>query len=286
MFPKESGIYCFENLLDGKKYIGQSQDLDCRMRRHFRDLEKGKDCVKVLQNAWSKYGRDSFLFFIIEKCKIDDLDRLEIFYIRDWHTHVSEWGYNIALGGDVPMRGRKHSEATKKKLSENAHPLKGEANPFYNRKHTQESLQLIIDHHVDFSGEKNPMFGRNHTQATKELMSENYNHDRKPRGPHSDEAKKNIGDGRRGKLHSQKTKDEMSKTRTGTKHRNSTSQYIGVCYDKSQDNWMAHIRFNKKTIQIGRFRTEIDAAKAYNAKAIELYGDKAKLNIIPEEKEV
>ena len=49
---------------------------------------------------------------------------------------------------------------------------------------------------------------------------------------------------------------------------------------------MAKIPFNGKSIYIGKFKNEIDAAKAYNAKAIELYGDKARLNIIPEEKEV
>jgi hypothetical protein len=36
---------------------------------------------------------------------------------------------------------------------------------------------------------------------------------------------------------------------------------------------------------LGLFKTEIDAALAYNKKALELYGDNAKLNIIEDNNE-
>lgn len=44
--------------------------------------------------------------------------------------------------------------------------------------------------------------------------------------------------------------------------------------------WTARITFNKITISIGSFKSEIKAAKAYNKKAIELHGDRAVLNEI------
>jgi len=42
--------------------------------------------------------------------------------------------------------------------------------------------------------------------------------------------------------------------------------------------WVARIKANGKNILIGRFLTEEEAAQAYNEKAIELFGEFAKIN--------
>ncbi|HRH44698.1 MAG TPA: HNH endonuclease signature motif containing protein [Pyrinomonadaceae bacterium] len=42
--------------------------------------------------------------------------------------------------------------------------------------------------------------------------------------------------------------------------------------------FMANIRFNNKTIHLGRFSTKTEAAKAYDAKAKQLFGEFATLN--------
>lgn len=54
-----------------------------------------------------------------------------------------------------------------------------------------------------------------------------------------------------------------------------TSQYKGVRWDKK---WRAQITYNKKQKHLGFFNNEIDAAKAYDKKAKELFGEFAKLN--------
>ena len=46
--------------------------------------------------------------------------------------------------------------------------------------------------------------------------------------------------------------------------------------------WSATICKNYVVYRLGYFKNEIDAAKAYNAKAIELYGDFANVNVFPE----
>lgn len=61
---------------------------------------------------------------------------------------------------------------------------------------------------------------------------------------------------------------------------NSTSQYKGVSYNPQRRKWVAVIGLNKKTIWIGRFDKESDAALAYNKKAKDLHGEFALLNII------
>jgi hypothetical protein len=61
------------------------------------------------------------------------------------------------------------------------------------------------------------------------------------------------------------------------KKENTTSNFIGV--NKDFNKWYAKISFGKKRYNIGSFNNEKEAALAYNKKAIELYGDKAKLNI-------
>lgn len=60
------------------------------------------------------------------------------------------------------------------------------------------------------------------------------------------------------------------------KYVKSRSNYKGVSYH--QFKWRARISFQNKPIFIGHFRTEIEAAKAYNQKAIELYGETACIN--------
>lgn len=64
------------------------------------------------------------------------------------------------------------------------------------------------------------------------------------------------------------------------KNKNNTSGYKGVLWDKVRNKWIALIGFNNKNIYLGRFFTKNEAAFAYNAKAEELFGEFAQINII------
>lgn len=57
-----------------------------------------------------------------------------------------------------------------------------------------------------------------------------------------------------------------------------SGKYKGVTFIKKLDKWRAQIMKNYKQIHIGCFDTEIEAAKAYNEKATELFGEYALLN--------
>lgn len=81
------------------------------------------------------------------------------------------------------------------------------------------------------------------------------------------------------------TKDNLRKvTRSqnnmNQKHnrKNCSSQYKGVSWFKRDNKWETYIRLNNKYYHLGKFVNEIDAAKHYDEKAKELFGEYACLN--------
>jgi hypothetical protein len=60
--------------------------------------------------------------------------------------------------------------------------------------------------------------------------------------------------------------------------KDNTSGYKGVT--RHHEKWRAQIYKGGRQIRIGRFTNKIDAAKAYNDKAIDLFGEYAYLNVI------
>lgn len=98
--PKIIGIYMITNIVNDKKYIGQSRDIRCRWRGHKSDLKRGLHENIILQNSWNKYGEENFKFSIIEECKLEELDKKEINYIITYNTMCDKrMGFNIESGG-------------------------------------------------------------------------------------------------------------------------------------------------------------------------------------------
>ena len=68
---KKCGIYCIKNIVNNKCYIGSSTHIYYRIRRHKSDLLRKVHANPILQNAYNKYGADSFVVSIIEECAED-----------------------------------------------------------------------------------------------------------------------------------------------------------------------------------------------------------------------
>jgi hypothetical protein len=65
------GIYCIKNIVNDKCYIGSSTHIYYRLRRHKSDLLRKVHANPILQNAYNKYGADSFVVSIVEECAED-----------------------------------------------------------------------------------------------------------------------------------------------------------------------------------------------------------------------
>jgi group I intron endonuclease len=128
-------IYKILNVINNKIYIGSTVNYNTRKYDHIWSLNNGKHRNKILQRAWNKYGKDNFIFEIVET--IDNLDDLlirEQHYINLFKSYKRENGYNINpiagsnLGFKMPDEakeklriintGKKHSDETRKKISE------------------------------------------------------------------------------------------------------------------------------------------------------------------------
>jgi hypothetical protein len=63
-----------------------------------------------------------------------------------------------------------------------------------------------------------------------------------------------------------------------SKQNGALSRFRGVSYNSSSRKWVARITFEGKRLSLGYFVEEVEAARAYDRKAVELLGESAKLN--------
>ena len=67
-------IYKITNNINGKSYIGQTNNFERRMREHKRCVDSS-----AIHCAIQKYGADSFTYKIIEECDDSLLNEREIY---------------------------------------------------------------------------------------------------------------------------------------------------------------------------------------------------------------
>lgn len=143
MAEKICGIYCIENLVNNKRYIGQSTDITFRFYQHRSDLKCNRHKNRHLQYSWNEYGKENFKFYVLEECLCEELDELERFYIAHFDTMNQDYGYNFESGGNLK---KKASMETRQKISDNHIDVSGENNPFFGKKHSMESIEKYNTH--------------------------------------------------------------------------------------------------------------------------------------------
>lgn len=80
------------------------------------------------------------------------------------------------------------------------------------------------------------------------------------------------------------TKDNLTtkgnKSRWSRPYSNGKSKYKGVCWEKRSNKWYSSITIDGKSVYLGRFENEDEAAKAYNQAVIDYWDGNGYLNKI------
>lgn len=169
--------------LDGKFYIGQALDVEKRWKRHLQELKGGYHHNPHLQNIYDKYGENNFDFVIITECNISELDMLEQILLND---HFEDpLCINISKDARAPMRGRKASAETCKKISDKmklrdpaiykqiSEKLKGSSR-------TEEDKQKMRKPKSEETKKRMSDYGKNRSEQHKKKISENMLGDKNP----------------------------------------------------------------------------------------------------------
>lgn len=131
-----TGIYEILNVKNGRRYIGSAVNVSKRWREHLRQLEEGKHHSRFMQRCWNKNGSDCFVFRVVLACDKENLLMYEQAFL-DFHAPEynsakvagSQLGYRHSEAtrakmrasrpkGFSPMKGRRHKDSTKQKISE------------------------------------------------------------------------------------------------------------------------------------------------------------------------
>jgi len=294
MKNKKSGIYCIENLKNGKKYIGQSIDLEKRKHEHFSLLKGNNHSNTHLQNSYNKYGEENFKFRVLLYCEPFELTKYEQFFV-DYYT--PELLYNVRLECVNSNQGITFSKETRKKMSEawsgknnlnyGKHLSKetrkklseansGKNHPMYGKHHSEETKEKISN---ALSGENSPMYGKHLSKETRKKLSEAHKKENL-----SEETKRKMSEAKYGKHLSKKTKEKMSEAKRGENNSNSkltesqVFEILDLYYNKNKTQTDIAKKFlvnNVAIFSIVREKTWKSCYKKFMENNKEKYGNKS-----------
>ncbi len=137
---KIAGIYKIVHVHSGKCYVGQSQNLQKRLKEHFRLLRTQKHPNIKLQRTFNRDGADSFVASVEVVCEdVSDLDVIEEAFLNGEAFFDEKVAYNIADFSKAPMRNKTHSEEVRKRISQGRRSTKFNYSDTEFRKRLSES---------------------------------------------------------------------------------------------------------------------------------------------------
>lgn len=146
-------VYQIRNVISKKFYIGSSQNVYERWRKHRNKLRANKHHNPKLQASWNKHKEEAFVFEILATFEsIEDMCACEDGLLQ---THAGDpLCCNISLWQDAPMRGRT-----------------GESHPNYGKKLTDDVKQVIAEATRRQWEVADPRTGQKHSKETRKKIS-------------------------------------------------------------------------------------------------------------------
>jgi group I intron endonuclease len=171
-----SGIYKIICEANNKFYIGSSQNINARIKCHFKQLRQNKHHNPHMQSAFNQYGESSFKYEIVEICNINILLEREQNWMDNTQCYNREIGFNNCIKSDRPL-GYKHTVENKQLMSDlkkgsklSQDHINKIAASNSGKKRTDEQKEKMSKAKI---GEKNPMFGRVESDEHKEKRMKN-----------------------------------------------------------------------------------------------------------------
>ena len=99
-------IYKYTNKINGKSYIGQTNNLQKRFNGHKSEAfnPNASGYYLPFHCAIRKYGIDNFTYEVLEEIADGEsqgfIDDREIYFIGYYHSLTTENGYNLTIGGE------------------------------------------------------------------------------------------------------------------------------------------------------------------------------------------
>lgn len=113
MLPDTSGIYMLN--YGDYQYIGQSQNIRYRVRKHFESLARGDHKNERLQNIYNKYG-NVFEITVLCECAVNELDMYEQEWLDVLRFYPKEFVLNMCFEPNT-TRGYKYTDAQRQEHS-------------------------------------------------------------------------------------------------------------------------------------------------------------------------
>ncbi len=159
----KTGVYQIRNIQTDDCYIGSvvcARGFPYRWNEHRRALKSNRHHSIILQRAFAKYGKDSFVFETIEVIErpqnITNIEWREIVLIREqYYLDTLRPKYNIAKNARSSWSGLSLSDAHKAKISANHADMSGTNNPFYGKTHSNDTKRKMRKPRPSVGGSRN-----------------------------------------------------------------------------------------------------------------------------------
>ena len=165
------GVYCITNIINGKKYVGQSVCIENRFQQHIYSKSNSE-----IHKAIEEFGVSNFRFEILIACSKNELDEQEVKFIRLLDTY--ENGYNKTRGGqhsvfnvEYEYEGYSKLKEQLKQKKDEIHSLKTERIVFRQKINYLESEIKSLKEENDSLKTKNLLLEKTLKKSNKEVVA-------------------------------------------------------------------------------------------------------------------